>query len=221
MVFTQLKEDRNIPDKEFDQIFPPKIRSLSSRHWTPVLVAKIAGNFLCQDDHQKIIDIGSGVGKFCLVAGSLYPNCTFHGVDIRDSFIKLSNKIKTKHSIANVDFDCCDILETDLKEYDGIYFFNSFQEKIDDSSVMDEESAISHELFNVYTQHLYQKFLQMPVGTRLVTYHTAEFCVPENYKMVETHLMGNVKCYIKTKSKKADPIIDDDMIKHHILIYGS
>jgi len=221
MIFNQLKQERIIPDKEFDQIFPPKIRSLSERHWTPVLVAKIASNFLCQDDNQRIVDIGSGVGKFCFVAGTLQPKSTFYGIDLRDSFIKLSKKIKKKYSLDNIDFEYRDILETDFSSYDGIYFFNSFQEKIDDSSVMDEESAVSHELYNVYTQHLYQKFLQMPAGTRLVTYHTAEFCIPENYKMVENHLMGNVKCYIKTKSKKADPIIDDDMIKHHILIYGS
>ena len=221
MDFDTLRTDRFVDDKEFDQIFPPRIKTLSERHWTPIIVAKIASTFLCYQDGLRILDIGSGVGKFCLVGATLHPSCTFFGLDIRENFIQIANKIKKKHTIPNAVFECQNLLETDISSYDGIYFYNSFQEKIDDTSVMDDESAISHETYNAYTQHLYQKFLEMPVGTRLVTYHTAEFCVPENYKMAEHHLIGKVKCYIKTKSKKASPIIDDDMIKNHILIYGS
>lgn len=221
MVFDTLRTDRYIDDKEFDLIFPPRIKTLSERHWTPIIVAKIASTFLCHQAGLRILDIGSGVGKFCLVGATLQPTCTFFGLDIREYFIKIANKLKKKHAILNAVFECRDMMETDISTYDGIYFYNSFQEKIDDTSVMDDTSSISHEMYNTYSQHLYQKFLEMPVGTRLVTYHTSEFFVPENYKMVEHHLMGKVKCYVKTKSKKASPIIDDDMIKNHILIYGS
>jgi len=221
MVFDTLRTERYIVDKEFDQVFPPRIKTLSERHWTPIIVAKIASTFLCHQAGLRVLDIGSGVGKFCLVGATLQPSCTFYGLDIRDYFIKIANKLKKKHAVSNAIFECQNLLETDISTYDGIYFYNSFQEKIDDTSMMDDESSVSHEIYNTYTQHLYQKFLDMPVGTRLVTYHTAEFCVPENYKMVENHLMGKVRCYIKTKSKKASPIIDDDMIKNHILIYGS
>ena len=221
MSFEQLKAERHITDAELDAVFPPKIKSLSERHWTPVIVAKIASNFLCHKDGLNILDIGCGVGKFCLVAATLQPHCNFHGIDIRENFIKQANKTKHKFNIANSLFSCQDILETDINGYDCIYFFNSFQENIDETSIMDEESRVSHEMFKIYTQHLYDKFSLLPAGTRLVTYHTAEFCIPDNFKIVERHLADDVKCYIKSKSKKAEPEIDEDAFKKHIMVYGS
>ena len=55
-------------DKQFNELYPPAIQSLARRHWTPLDVARKAANYLAAEDNVKILDIGSGVGKFCLSA---------------------------------------------------------------------------------------------------------------------------------------------------------
>src|SRR4051812_41417272 len=101
MVIDQLRIQKNIPDEDFDAIYPFEIRALSERHWTSVFVAKTASDFLCNQGPVKVLDIGSGAGKFCFVSAALHPSSQFHGVDIRENFIQLSNDLKEKYNVAN------------------------------------------------------------------------------------------------------------------------
>ena len=61
----------SIEDEKFDLIYPPKIRKLSSIFWTPVAVAAKAAKWLVTVQGMRVVDIGCGPGKFCLVAASL------------------------------------------------------------------------------------------------------------------------------------------------------
>ena len=58
-----------ITDKDFDLVYSPVIRALSSRHWTSIKIVKKAVNFLCYKENTKILDVGSGVGKITLYKG--------------------------------------------------------------------------------------------------------------------------------------------------------
>ncbi len=55
-------------DMEFNTLYPPSIQLLSRNHWTPLSIAMKAACFLAGDGNVRILDIGSGVGKFCLAA---------------------------------------------------------------------------------------------------------------------------------------------------------
>src|SRR5436305_754412 len=67
-------------DKAFDQLYPEHIRKLSQLHWTPVDIASKAADFLAIPC-ARVLDIGSGVGKFCLAAGSFHPETLFFGIE--------------------------------------------------------------------------------------------------------------------------------------------
>ena len=55
-------------DNRFNTLYPEPIRLLAARHWTPLNVARRASLFLAAEHGARILDIGSGVGKFCLSA---------------------------------------------------------------------------------------------------------------------------------------------------------
>jgi SAM-dependent methyltransferase len=218
MIIEKLKIKKIISDEEFDRIYPMEIQSLSERHWTPVSIAKIVSDFLCFDKGLKVLDIGSGVGKFCLVGASLKPRCEFYGAEFRNGFVKLSNNIKDIYRIKNVHFLNNDILEMDFNNYDSIYFYNSFQERIDDTANMDKYAELSYELYKEYTKHLFFQFQTMPVGTRIATYHTADFYIPSSYRLVEKSFDEKLKFYIKSDDNNGFSLIfQEEKLNKHIL----
>jgi SAM-dependent methyltransferase len=218
MIIEKLKVAKILSDEEFDLIYPKEIQSLSERHWTPVSIIKIVTDFLCLGQGLKVLDIGSGVGKFCLVGASLKPKCEFYGVEFRKSFVTLSNRLKDTYRIKNVHFLNKDILEMNFNDFDSIYFYNSFQERIDDTASIDNYSEISYELYKEYTKYLFFQFQNMPMGTRLATYHTADFYIPEGYKLVEKSFDNKLKLYIKSNENKNFRLtFQEEKVNKHIL----
>lgn len=91
-------------DDTFHQLYTKKIQLLAKKHWTPIEVARIAAEFLVSEKNEKILDIGSGAGKFCLVAGHYKPNAFFYGVEQRKSLIEVAENAQIKLGLDNVFF---------------------------------------------------------------------------------------------------------------------
>lgn len=217
MIIEKLRIQKNISDEDFDTIYPFEIRELSERHWSSVFVSKVASDFFCNQKSVKVLDIGSGAGKFCFVAAALHPASEFHGIDIRENFIEISNLLKEKHQIPNASFQLQDVLQMNFSGYDGIYFFNSFQEKIDPTSAIDERSEVSIEQYILYTNHLFNELNKVPVGTKLVTYFAEEFCVPDSFRLISTHFKGELKFYLKDmESHEFNTLLNKEDINEHI-----
>lgn len=64
-------------DEQFHELYPLSIATLAKRHWTPLAVAQKAARFLATNNGVRILDIGSGVGKFCLSAAYFVPGARF------------------------------------------------------------------------------------------------------------------------------------------------
>ena len=64
------QDPRSIEDEKFDQIYPARIRKLSPLQWTPVRVAAEAAKLLVTVPGTRVLDIGCGPGKFCLVGAA-------------------------------------------------------------------------------------------------------------------------------------------------------
>ena len=85
MIFEYLKLKLDVSNEAFDALYPPGIIALANRHWTPVAVARMAAQYLVSRPGEKILDIGSGVGKFCFV-GAASTEGHFTGVEQREHF---------------------------------------------------------------------------------------------------------------------------------------
>src|SRR6185437_914320 len=63
-------KNATLTDSDFDAIYPAPVRRVSASFWTPVSVAVRAADLLVDDPSTRVLDIGSGVGKFCIVGAA-------------------------------------------------------------------------------------------------------------------------------------------------------
>ena len=68
MIFKYIEKGISMKDDDFDGIYPEEVRPMAFTHFTPIEIAIRAAKFLVQKSGTKVLDIGSGAGKFCKVA---------------------------------------------------------------------------------------------------------------------------------------------------------
>lgn len=184
-------------DEAFDENFSSRIQKLSKLHWSPLPVVEKAAAFLAPATGEKIIDIGSGAGKFCIAAAHFCPHAEFHGIEQRQTLYQTSLYLKTLSGLDNVHFMHGDFTELNLSSYTGIYFFNSFAENLQSFGRIDNTIQHSPALYNYYATYLYKILEHKPAGTRLATYHVSENEIPICYELSETLFKDNLKLWIR------------------------
>ena len=184
-------------DYLFNQMYPLSIQKLARRHWTPVEVAEKAARFLAAEDAVRVLDIGSGIGKFCLTAAFFKPHSYFTGIEQRESLVNHANKAKEILGLENVSFLNGNFTQLDLRDYDHFYFYNSFYENLDCTTKIDESIEYSGELYNYYNRYLYKQLERMPAGTRLAAFHSLEDEMPPGYHLVGVDMGNLLKFWIK------------------------
>ncbi|WP_166087369.1 class I SAM-dependent methyltransferase [Mucilaginibacter inviolabilis] len=183
-------------DTEFDWIYPEHFQLLSVKHFTPLSIAQKAAEFLSLPN-TRVLDIGSGAGKFCLTAGYHFRETFFYGVEQRHELHHLAENIKRYTDLPNVNFIYGNVTQINFKEFDHFYFYNSFYENIDQMNKIDNTIELSEGLYNYYTQYLYMVLSAKPPGTRLVTFHSLEQEIPPDYRLANVSYDTLLKMWIK------------------------
>jgi SAM-dependent methyltransferase len=185
-------------DDDFNNIYPPSIQAFARQHWTPLHVAKLATAFLTSGlSPVKILDIGSGAGKFCLAGACYAPKHHFYGIEQRKYVFDEAINAQRKIGLSNVFFKHGNFTQLNLHQFDHFYFFNSFYENIHDEGRMDENIDYSESLYNYYVCYLHSSLQSMPTGTKIVTYHSLYEEIPLSYDLVDTQERGNLNFWIK------------------------
>jgi len=185
----------HISDEEFDSHYPLRVQKVSGTQWTPISVAKKAIAYLGVDG-ESILDIGSGAGKFCLIAGSL-GNSKIVGIEKKESLFKLSQKLTVEFGLKNVNFIHGDIKELDFSQFDHFYFFNAFEEHVNLKDQLDKEIMIDPEYYQSMIDWINQKFDDAPKGTKIVTYCGDCREIPESYSLVKSSNRGKLRFWVK------------------------
>jgi SAM-dependent methyltransferase len=184
-------------DLRFNQLFPKRIQTKAARHWTPVEVAKTAADFLAAGNDVHVLDIGSGIGKFCLTAAYHKPKAIFYGVEQRKDLAGYAFDVSCKFGIYNVSFIHGNFTNVDFRQFDSFYFYNSFYENLEGTEKIDYTIEHSSALYNYYSRYLYKQLEGMRKGTRIATYHSLEDEIPPSYYVVKTEFNGLLKFWIK------------------------
>lgn len=184
-------------DLQFNQIYPLSIQALAAKHWTRLETAKKAAEFLAAEKNVRVLDIGSGVGKFCLSAAYYKPEAHYFGVEQRRDLICHAESAKQILQLENISFINGNFTQLDFKLYDNFYFYNSFYENITGTTKIDDSIEYSTELFNYYNRYLYKQLDLKPAGTRLATFHSLEDEVPPGYLIVGSDMNNLLKYWIK------------------------
>jgi len=199
-ILEALKSHELIRDREFDNLFPDKYQKLSETHWTPVEIARRAAQLLVIDSTTRVLDVGSGVGKFCLV-GALTTPGQFVGVEQRTHLVKFAQKLVTTFQIPRVKFVEGDVRSLDWSQFHGFYIYNPFVENLYSSDVQIDQTVKFGEIrYKELVQWVQKRLHLLPVGTRVVTYHGFGGEMPPGYELkVEEPGEGDfLRLWIKT-----------------------
>lgn len=194
----------SLEDEKFDRIFPPKLRKLSSLFWTPLSVAAEAARFLTTAPGVRVLDIGCGPGKFCLVAAAL-SDAHFTGIEQRLELVTAAKTAARGLGLTKVDFLHANVMEIDFANYDAFYHFNPFEENMHGYQI-DSAVALSTALFKKYTNYVSQQLGARPLGTRVVTYAGYADDIPACYDCESVSFGDDLKCWIK--KRQYDPALE-------------
>lgn len=183
-------------DTEYDWLCPKHLQLLSLKYFSPLSIAQKAAEFLSLPN-TRVLDIGSGVGKFCLTAGYYFPKTCFYGVEQRHELHHLAENIKRYTDLSNVHFIYGNVTQINFKEFDHFYFYNPFYENIDQTNTIDDTIELSEGLYDYYTRYLYTALNAKPPGTRLATYQSLEQEIPPDYRLADVFYDTLLKMWIK------------------------
>jgi SAM-dependent methyltransferase len=197
-IFRALRSDTPLSDREFDEVFAKETRQLSSTHWTPVQVAVCAAEMLVTGRGTKVLDIGCGPGKFCLI-GAAMQHVSFAGIDQRGHLLEEGQAIARRANISNVEFIHGNMMDLDWSDYNAFYLYNPFLENVCMPAIIDETVPLKPEYFYQYVEAVQQKLMDLPSGTRVVTYHGFGGEMPYGYRMTANKKIGSdfLQCWIK------------------------
>ncbi len=184
-------------ENHFHLLYPARLHSLARNHWTPLLVARKAADFLAVESKTRILDVGSGIGKFCLAAAYYKPNVFFVGIEQRKDLVEYAEAARRVLGLKNVSFIHGNFLEIDFQNYDHFYFYNSFYENLAHTEKIDDAVTYSIKLYNEYTHYLYKQLENKPGGTRLATFHGRDEILPPEYLEGGNEVGNLLKFWVK------------------------
>jgi len=185
-----------LTDTSFNELLPGYLKFAARLYFTPIEVAKKAAEWLTENNEKRILDIGSGVGKFCIAAAS-HVDSHFYGVEYRKSLVQVGKHIAKHYQLNNVTLLNANILDIDFSNYDGFYIFNPFYENLEKTKRLNDEVKLKAELYQVFLKYTDDQLDKAKVGTKLVTYHGNNFEVPNSYTKINDAFNGDLKLWVK------------------------
>jgi hypothetical protein len=83
-IAAMLRTGKRPTEASFDRFLPERLRLPSVRHWTPLVAAMQCAGWLDELGAETIVDLGSGAGKFCVVAALAGHAARITGIEQRD-----------------------------------------------------------------------------------------------------------------------------------------
>jgi SAM-dependent methyltransferase len=199
---TEPPEPFSIEDEKFDHVYPPHIRQLSGLFWTPVAVAAEAARLLVAKPATRVLDVGCGAGKFCLIAATVTDG-EFTGVEQREELVTAARAAAAQLRAGGVDFLHANVMDVAFADYEAFYIFNPFEEHLHGYRI-DKAVALAPELFKRYTNYVSDQLGKQPLGTRVVTYMGYADDIPACYDCEVTFFGDDLKLWIKNRAYDAD-----------------
>lgn len=180
-----LQARRRVPDANFDGFLPPDLRSVSSRYWTPLRVVARATQWLTEMRVKSVVDIGSGVGKFC-IAGALGSRCTFTGVEHRPQLVGVARSVAGLFNLeGRVQFVTARFGEVEIPPADCYYLFNPFGENLFElDERLNEDADLSHARYLDDIGRVERLLGAAPIGTYVITYNGFGGTLPDDFEEV-------------------------------------
>lgn len=192
----RLRKKQVIEDADFDHLYPNSFLKIADRHFSAVYVSQLASSFLCDQNHPKVLDIGSGSGKFCLIGALGNENCQFTGVEYRLTLHEQAVALKNQFSLSNCHFIHGNVLDKSLTEFNGFYMFNPFLEQKDKTAIIPMDYAQESE--TDYLEYVLNALHHLPKGTKLATYYIDKKRIPNSFSLIKSQIGNQLHFFIKS-----------------------
>ncbi|HXK16205.1 MAG TPA: hypothetical protein VNG33_00275 [Polyangiaceae bacterium] len=171
-VVRMLATDAPVRDHCFDRLLPIRLRAASNQFWTPLDVVKRATAWFEELGVRSVVDIGSGVGKFC-VAGALTSPCSFIGIEQRPQLATVARNLArifaVDHRVSIIDGR---FGEMATPVADCYYLYNPFEENLFPvREALDTEAELSPQRFRHDVRCFRALVEALPVGAYVLTYN--------------------------------------------------
>lgn len=197
----RLRRGEAVDDDAFDALFPERIAALSRQHWTTVEVARRAAALLTDGlDGARVVDVGSGVGKFVLVAALVTRGHVFTGVERRRELHDVAQSLQDAHAIEGVELVHGEAADVDFGAFDGFYFHNPFYENIDPSVRIDDDASLSRTRHTQEVLRMLGKIRAVRDGVRAVTHHGMGAAMPSSFRRVLVEPSRRLEMWVKGAS---------------------
>jgi SAM-dependent methyltransferase len=140
---------------------------------------------------ERILDIGSGPGKFCIIA-SLAMSGIYVGVEQREHLVEQARRAARRLGAWRAEFIHADAFELDWRAYDCLYLYNPFaeltfeaQRRIDDSVEAGSQEYDARVFATV------DRLKHMQAGARVMTFHGFGGLFPSCYQRVSRRWAGS------------------------------
>lgn len=174
-------------DFVFDRLLPTAYRRCSRRFWTPLEAVARAASWLEEHRIETVVDIGSGVGKFCIGA-ALASRGTFIGIEQRPELVRVARGVAGMLNVGTrARFIHGVFGEVTVPAAHCYYFFNPFGELL-----VDREEGLGGEVDisqarSLRDAHLAEQLLlAAPIGTYAMTYNGFGGRLPDGYEIVRS-----------------------------------
>jgi SAM-dependent methyltransferase len=206
---------RSPHDIAFDSVYPAAVRLLSRRFWTPVEVAHRAAELFVGVGARRVLDVGSGVGKFALAAAAAAPGVEFVGVERRTYLVAIARKAQVELEVHNARFLLGDAAGIDWAPFDGLYFFNPLAENLfDPDDRIDDDFALCAARFHSDVCRVERGLQGLRMGTAVVTYHGSGTRIPACFDLVIHESAGSdaLRLWVKRReSVEGEYVLEEDV----------
>jgi SAM-dependent methyltransferase len=173
-------------DRELDAFLPNALRILSRQHWTPLGVVACAARWLEELGVSRVLDIGSGAGKFC-VGAALAGRCHFVGLEHRPELVSAAQALARSFGVDDrVQFISGALGDVATPSAELYYLFNPFEENLSHGSeyiARDVELSAARYARDLAAAH--RLFCTAPLGTYVLTYNGFGASLPAGYRELQ------------------------------------
>lgn len=187
LVAEALRRGARPTDRLFDRCLAPDVREVSSRYWTPLVVALHVADWIREAGIETVVDVGSGAGKLC-VAAALAGTARFVGIEQRERLVVAARALARDLGVADrVSFVHGTFGEVPVPEANAYYLYNPFGEnRFEESERIDSDVELGESRFRRDVGAVERMLREAPVGTCLFTYNGFGGRMPADYEEVRS-----------------------------------
>lgn len=209
LVGDQLREGEAVADEAFDALLSMRPNVFSRSFWTPAHVARAAARLFRHARSARVLDVGSGVGKFCSIA-SLVLGQRVWGVEHRPS---LAHEARSLARRLGADVEILDgrLDELEVRSFDAFYFFNPFAEHlVPETHRYDGTVDCSLDGYLRDARCVEAWLEAAPLGTTVVTYNGLGGRIPTSYVVErQAQIHGNpMRLWVKRAAAATDAFLE-------------